>query len=225
VLSLALLAGGCGDDEDGVTRPERAGGCLQEGDGIRRVEFGGVPAAVAGEGPLGIVALNGVGGSMCQWEGYARELAEQGARVLMFDYVDEPVPEALAAERWLREDGASQVVLMGTSLGGGVAVRAGARGDPAAIVTLSAVNEPGGPLGNIVRAARRLRAPALHVGSREDGFTYFARDTRRLHAATGSEVKERILVPGGDHGVDILEADGGDDVKAAIHAFLRTAIP
>jgi dienelactone hydrolase len=229
VLTLALLASGCGGDDGaddgGVTRLVQPVGCLQEGDGIRRVDFDGVPAAVAGEGPLGIVALNGVGGSMCQWEPYARELAAQGARVLMFDYVDDPVDEALAAERWLLEDGATDIALIGTSLGGGVAVRAGARSEPAAVVTLSAVNEPDGPLGNIVRAARRLRVPTLHVGSREDGSTYFARDTRRLHAATGSDVKERILVPGGEHGVDILAAEGGDDVKAQIHAFLRTAIP
>jgi alpha/beta superfamily hydrolase len=225
LVTTALLLGGCGESDEPprpAAQPREIGGCLREGEGVRFIEFEGVQAAVAGDGPIGIVTLSGGDGYICQWQEYARELADQGARVLMFDdYTDDPIADALSAAGWLRDDGAQAVSLIGTSIGGSVAVHAAAE-DPdavAAVVTLSAVREPDRLVGNVMPAARRLTVPALHAGSREDGYTDFGRDTRALHRATGSGVKQRLLVRGGDHGLEILTRD----VKARILEFLQVA--
>jgi pimeloyl-ACP methyl ester carboxylesterase len=222
VLALALLLVACGEEERAERPAEPAArtidGCLEEGGGIRHVELDGRPAAVAGDGPIGIVTVSGGEGFICQWEPYARELADQGdMRVLMFDFGDDPVADVLAAAEWLRQDGATRVSLMGASIGGAIAVHAGAEGtDVAAVVTLSAPKHPDRYVGNVIPAARRLAVPALHAGSRQDGFTYFGRDTRQIHRATKARTKHLVLIPGGDHGVDVLTPA----VKQQIAEFL-----
>jgi dienelactone hydrolase len=37
----------------------------------------------------------------------------------MFDFADDPVADTIAAARWLEQDGAETVTLMGVSIGGG----------------------------------------------------------------------------------------------------------
>jgi predicted alpha/beta hydrolase family esterase len=221
VLALALALAACGEEraERPSPTPPTIGGCLAERGGIRHVELDGRPAAVAGSGPAGIVTVSGGTGYICQWEAYARELAAAGdARVLMVDFADDPVAETLAAARWLERDGAERVTLMGASIGGAIAVHAAAEAgtEVDGLITLSAPSEPDRYVGAVAPAARRLTDPALHAGSKEDGYTYFGRDTRRIHRATGSRTKELALVPGGDHGVDSLTPR----LKATIAEFI-----
>jgi hypothetical protein len=47
------------------------------------------------------------------------------------------------------------------------------------------------------------------------------RDTRQLHRATPAKVNRMLLVPGGNHGVQLLSDATGSRVRAAIFAFLR----
>ena len=61
-----------------------------------------------------------------------------------------------------------------------------------------------------------MRVPSLYVGSRDDGYTTFCRDTRQFHRATPAKVNQMLLVPG----VDLLSDANGRRVRAAIFAFL-----
>jgi hypothetical protein len=45
---------------------------------------------------------------------------------------------------------------------------------------------------------------SLYVGSRTDGYTTFGRDTRQFHSVTPAKVNQMLLVPGDNHGVDLL---------------------
>jgi hypothetical protein len=62
--------------------------------------------------------------------------------------------------------------------------------------------------------------PSLYIGSREDGYTAFGRETREFHRVTPARVNRMLLVPGGDHGVDLLSDASGPRVRAAIVDFL-----
>jgi hypothetical protein len=88
-----------------------------------------------------------------------------------------------------------------------------------AAVSLSAERSVGN-LPEILADARRVRVPSLYIGSHEDGYTTFGRETREFHRVTPARVNRMLLVAGGDHGVDLLSDRYGPRVRAAIIAFL-----
>jgi pimeloyl-ACP methyl ester carboxylesterase len=94
-----------------------------------------------------------------------------------------------------------------------------ARHDPRvdAVVTLSAERTERSDARDAARAARRIRIPALTIGSRNDGWTTFGADTRAIHRAIPAPVSTMLLVPGAAHGVDLLSPP----MTAAIVRFLR----
>jgi fermentation-respiration switch protein FrsA (DUF1100 family) len=70
-------------------------------------------------------------------------------------------------------------------------------------------------------AVPRLRPPFLILGSREDGFLPPS-DARALLQRAGAPHKRLVLVPGGDHGWDILEnAPYRARANVVVHDFLR----
>jgi pimeloyl-ACP methyl ester carboxylesterase len=186
-----------------------------------------LPATVVGAGRAAAVTVNGTGGDGCQWAELAATLAREGFRVLMFEEGegDEPA-DARAGARWLRAHGAREIAVLGTSLGGATAIVAATRLKPrfAALLTLSAVADREAPAGDPLAAARRLALPTMHVGTRDDAETYFGEDTRRIARATAASPAEIALVPGDEHGVDILAGERGADVTRRIVRFLRAAI-
>jgi hypothetical protein len=88
-------------------------------------------------------------------------------------------------------------------------------------VSLSAERSVRANLREILPLARRVRTPSLYVGSRDDGYTFFGRDTRQFHQVTPAKVNRMLLLPGGDHGVDLLSDENGPRVRATILAFLE----
>jgi hypothetical protein len=63
-----------------------------------------------------------------------------------------------------------------------------------------------------------------YVGSKQDGWTTFGRDTRQLHSATPARVNRMLMVPGVDHGVDLLSDENGPRVQATIVSFLDSTV-
>jgi hypothetical protein len=88
-------------------------------------------------------------------------------------------------------------------------------------VSLSAERTIRANQGEILPLARRVRTPSLYVGSRDDGYTLFGRDTRQFHQVTPAKVNRILLLPGGDHGVDLLSDENGPRVRKTILAFLE----
>jgi hypothetical protein len=65
-----------------------------------------------------------------------------------------------------------------------------------------------------------VRVPSLSIGSREDAFTDFGKDTAAWHRTIPDD---RALILSGDHhGVEFLSDRHGPRVRAAILAFLRS---
>ena len=242
IVAVAVVVAGCGSGGSGnrpgrtMTTTNRAAPsavpevveiCSGAGRGWRslgvRAHGTRLSAAVLGGGDRGVVLANQSGNNPCDWMSLARELAAKGMRALVFEYYDEDRAdrEVLAAARALRAAGARHVATIGSSLGGRAVIQAGAHdhGTLAAAVSLSAERSVGA-LPEILPLARRVHVPSLYIGSRQDGYTTFGRDTRQFHRVTPAKVNQILLVPGGDHGVDLLSDANGPRVRAAIIDFL-----
>ena len=177
-------------------------------------------AAVFGAGPVGLVLAHESDGSLCNWASVAPEFADEGHRVLIFDF-GEPATVAedmKAATKKIRELGAKRIVLGGASLGGTVALMTAAR-EPniVAAFSLSAPAVYGNAEG--LPAVRRFRAPVLFVAAEEDA--NFAEDARRLYRASQSPRRQLLIVPGSEHGTALYRGPGGEEVRDAVDRLLE----
>ena len=77
-------------------------------------------------------------------------------------------------------------------------VELAARASPGvdAVVSLSAERQISARYRDILPAAHRARLPSLYVGSREDGYTSFGKETIQLHDATPAKINKLLLVSG-----------------------------
>jgi dienelactone hydrolase len=118
------------------------------------------------------------------------------------------------------------VIAVGASVGGRAVVELAAKPSPGvdAVVSLSGERQIGPSYPDILPDARRVELPILYAGSRGDGYTLFGKETAELHEATPAQINELLLVPGSDHGVDLLSGRQGDRVRAAILSFVSRAV-
>jgi hypothetical protein len=243
-LAATLVVAGCGGGPSSSTTatrsaataasaPQSAGfdDCLRAGPDVHMVRVPApgerMPAVVLGHGgSIGVVFANQSASIACGWLPYARNVARDGVRALVFDYADAGrEDEILASARWLRGHGAHRVVLVGASIGGRAVVTAAARGGPRrvdGVVSLSGERILGAQR-DLLIDARRLRVPALWVSSANDGYTNFADETRQLYrGARGHAHPDDLLVVGGaDHGVDLLTGSQARRVVPAVTRFIR----
>jgi pimeloyl-ACP methyl ester carboxylesterase len=236
LLAVALLAAcGEGDMADRGTEPsptnvattsgedELLYGCIEPGSAKPlTLESAGakLDAASFGNGSVGIVLAHESDGSLCNWASLAPAFAEEGYRVLIFDF-GEPATVAQdmkAATKKIRELGAKRIVLGGASLGGTVALMTAAR-EPniAAAFSLSAPAVYGNAEG--LPAVRRFRAPVLFVAAEEDA--NFAEDAKRLYRASQSPRRELLIVPGSEHGTALYGGPGAEEVRDAVDRLLQ----
>ena len=171
---------------------------------------------------MGIVLAHERGGSLCNWASIAPEFANEGYRVLIFDF-GEPATvarEMRAATMKIRELGAKKIILGGASLGGTVALMMAARErNVVGAFSLSAPDVYGNTEG--LPAVRRFRAPVLFVAAEDDGD--FADDARLLYRAAASRDKELLIVPGSEHGTALYAGPSAGRVRGAVDNFLEKA--
>jgi len=197
---------------------------------------------------LTVVLFHGNGGHRGGRLGWLELLASTGAGVLLTDYrgyggnPGTPSEQGLyrdgeAAVRWVREQVGGRLVLMGQSLGGGVAVELAARHRPAGLILQNAAASlvdvaqdayPWLPAGLLLRdrfdAVRRLPAvdcPLLAIHAAEDRVIPIALGRRLYEAARGP--KAWWAVPGAGHN-DLLEA-AGPEYGRRVEEFLRALAP
>jgi pimeloyl-ACP methyl ester carboxylesterase len=179
-------------------------------------------AAVFGAGRVGIVLAHESDGSLRSWASIAPEFADEGYRVLIFDFgAPATVAQDMrAATTKIRELGVKRIVLGGASLGGTVALMTAAR-EPNIIgaFSLSAPAVYGNAEG--LPAVRRFRAPVLFVAAEEDA--NFAEDARRLYRAAQSSRRQLLIVPGSEHGTALYGGPAGEQVGDAVERLLQRA--
>jgi hypothetical protein len=236
---VAVLVAGCGGGSSPpkparTTTPQRTGttapatGPLAGCDGVtagwrplRLAVNDGTAGATLGEGHAGVVFANDSGGSACGWVGLAQDLAFAGHPVAVTDGPGD-ADRMLAAAVALRVAGARTVVLVGASVGGRAVLQAAALRPDAVVGAVSLSGERTTPSDqrDLLPTARQVRLPVLFIGSREDGYTNFAADTRALHRAVPARVNLMLMLSGGDHGVDLLLDEHAGVVSSAIEHFL-----
>jgi dienelactone hydrolase len=160
---------------------------------------------VLGRGSRGVVISQGLGEDICSWLGYARRLAATGRRVLAYQARSGPRIDldVAAAVEALRRTGSEHVELIGSSRGATAALIAAASLSeaPAAVVSLSGP-EAFGPL-HALPAVRRLHAAVFFAAAHDD--EPFATDAPVMYAASPSTDRRLEILPGLDHGLQLLE--------------------
>ena len=203
--------------------PERVSFPTQDG--------GLVYADVYGKGSRGVVLAHGGRFNKESWEKQARTLAAAGFRVLAIDFrgygqsrgpdqsqpVDAPLHfDVLAAVRYLRQNGAKTVSVIGGSMGGGAAADASIVAEPGEIDRLVLLGSTGGS------EPRRLKGRKLFIVSRDD---LGPRDEPRLPGiradyAKAPEPKELIILDGSAHAQFIFQTEQGERLMREILRFL-----
>jgi dienelactone hydrolase len=220
LVSLALVSG-CGGTEEpatqtgGITESDTISmsvDCVREGDGyeteivhFKTSDGARIDGVSILHGDVGIAFAHQQDSDVCSWMPYAyRFTFTGGPRLLVFNFPDtarlDDYVDAAADE--LRRSGSDKIILVGVSMGGTASlVVAAERSDVAAVVSLS------GPRRfenlDALPAVKRLRIPVLLVAARED--SEFAADARLLHRASPAQDKRLVIVPGFQHGIDLLQ--------------------
>ncbi len=197
-------------------------------------------AATVGRGPVGLVMANDVPHPLCEELSEALLFAEHGFRVAVFDYRDRgesgsggsnpgrlDLDVAAAADLLIRE-GSRCVALAGSYSGAAAAIVAATsmRPPPVALVGLDPAAQRGqyieGPFDPVgaLAAASDLRIPVLYVTLRTDQFVPL-QEVRRLLRATGSAVKDLVLVPFGLNSWAMLDSSPSSPrIQRAVFSFL-----
>jgi len=196
----------------------------------RQVSFptadGGVIwADLYGAGNRGVVLAHGAKFDKASWAKQAEVLAKAGFRVLAIDFrgygqsrggdkadpgSGEKYQDVLAAVRYLRENGAKTVSVIGASMGGGAAANASIHARPGEIDRLILLaNVP-------VAEPERLAGPKLFVTSRGDGLAPKVRE----QFEKAPEPKELLLLEGSAHAQFLFETDQGERLMNKILEFL-----
>ena len=183
---------------------------------------GEIYGLLRGDGPHAVVLAHGQVFDKESWDPLATLLAERGLRVLAIDFrgygKSKPGPrerayvfDVLGAIRYLRGQGATQISLVGGSIGASAVASASsqrAAGDLSRVVLISPVS---------LDKPERMRGSKLVVVSQEE-----RRIVRRLlpQFARLREPKTWKEFPGSAHGQNLFASEHGDELTELISAFL-----
>jgi dienelactone hydrolase len=196
---------------------------------------------VFGSGAVGVVLAHMFPADQRSWWSFAGTLADQGYRVLTFDFrgycpggdggcsgTGKDIPkiweDVVAAAAYLRSAGATRVMLIGASMGGTASLIAAAQPEvgASAIVTLSAPTQFEG-LSIDGATLQNVEAPKLFVAGTGDAEA--AQAAQQLYdESLGARRLE--IVPAAEHGTDLLTGSRGEEVQKVVISYLaqfRTA--
>jgi dienelactone hydrolase len=174
-----------------------------------------------GEGAHAVVLAHGAAFNKESWDELATRLSDEGYRVLAIDFRGYGksttgrrrgalYEDILGAIRYLREQGATQVSVIGASMGGGAAGDAAARARPGEIdrlILLAAV---------AAESPERMQGKKLFIVSREDGI----RPTVERQFNAAAEPKELKILEGSAHAQHIFRTARAGELTEAILSWL-----
>jgi pimeloyl-ACP methyl ester carboxylesterase len=231
IALIALVLAACGGSSGGTAAPTQTSttatsaettgktldSCASEDATTKIVHLSGadLDGVVIGDGANGVVLAHQLHSNLCSWLPFAERLAATGMRVLAFDFpstshLDRYVRAAVAE---LRHQGAHSIALVGASMGGTAVLVAASRGSKISrVASLSAPRDFEGLAAG--RAVPRLHVPILFIAGKED--SPYVDDARAMYRAASGD-KKLLVVPGSDHGTDLLD---DDQVADQLLAFL-----
>jgi alpha-beta hydrolase superfamily lysophospholipase len=186
---------------------------------------GVVYADLYGAGARGLVLAHGARFNKGSWNKEATELAGAGFRVVAIDFrgygkshggpnakagSDDMYMDVLAAVRYLRENGATSVAVIGASMGGGASANAVVQGKPGEIDRLVLLSPAP------IQAPERITGPKLVITSADDPITPKVRE----QYAKAPEPKELQVLEGAAHAQFLFTTGHREHVMAEILKFL-----
>jgi pimeloyl-ACP methyl ester carboxylesterase len=232
VVSLALAA--CGQGAGDTDASGSRAVSFESADGVA------LEGRVFGDGTTGVVLAHMRPADQRSWFGFARRLADQGYLVLTFDFrgycpggvggcssgeleISELWRDVAGAIDQVRSEGATDVALVGASMGGTASlVTAAERGaDVDVVVTLSApISIDGLSVDPVL--LQQVSANKLFLAGVGDAAA--AADAEELYA-TSPPPKRVEIVPADDHGTDLLTGPQGEVVRRTIETYLAQFAP
>jgi dienelactone hydrolase len=126
--------------------------------------------------------------------------------------------DTVAVAAKLRQLGAKRIALIGASEGAKSSIAAAAKARASAVVSLSPERSLDG-YGDLLPAARRLRAPILYLYAKDDSLSEL--NAPQLYAATREKDKQIVAFAGSDHGTALLSHPS---VPGLIERFLKRTL-
>jgi pimeloyl-ACP methyl ester carboxylesterase len=157
--------------------------------------------AVVGSGDRAVVFSDESDADLCSWLPYARMLAGDGLRVVLYDYALGPRDDLAHVTGYLRAQGTHAIALVGASEGAKASIVAGTSQRVQAVVSLSAEDALSGL--PVAPYARRLAVPTLYVSAADDPYGA-ASATRAFYKLAPATAKQLVIVPGTAHGTALL---------------------
>lgn len=189
-----------------------------------------------GSGDAGIVLAHMYPADQTSWHDTAQRLAQQGYLALTFDFRGYGKSEGSKDIRWLDRDvsaaigavaeaGAARVLLVGASMGGTACLVAADTAQISSRVVLTGVATLSAPVEfkglSAVEAVPKLQMPLLFIAAEDDAGAGGAGELRGLSGGAG----ELQIVPGDDHGTDLLEGAQADRVWELLLGFIDRNLP
>jgi len=224
LVVLGLILAACGDDEE-KPHPTPPSGVsqavsFQTADGLT------IHGHLFGSGEEIVILCHMRPSDQTSWYGFAEELAKAGYSALTFDFrgygesegkkelskIDLDVEAAIAS---MRAQGYGSIYLVGASMGGTASLIVAAREDVAGVVTVSApalFEEL-----NAEEVVGQVTERKLFIASEGDSSAMTSLE-RLFEQAP--EPKEKKVLESSEHGTNLLEGEHGEELKAAIMAFL-----
>ncbi len=184
-----------------------------------------------GSGKTAVICSHELRTSKIIWSdsGIPQRLASRGYMVLAYDFrgngdsagqfdVSKLDVDLRAAIAFVHQQGATSIVLLGSSMGGTATLKVASSEPVAAVITLSAPQDFGVNVSDT--DVKAIHAPKLFVNSQDDTFSS---DTVHMYAIANAP-KEIHLYPGTAHGTSIFD-EYGNDLTQRITNFVTHYAP
>ncbi len=185
-----------------------------------------------GQGKTAVICSHELRTTKAIWDGseIVRQLVSHGYQVLAYDFrgngdsAGQPDTSLLdvdlrAAIAFMRQHGATKIVLLGSSMGGTATLKVAAGESVDALITLSAPQNFGPGLTDA--DVQAIKAPKLFVNSQDDDYTS---DTQHMYSLAASP-KEIHLYSGAEHGTSIFDTQDDTDLTQRILTFTMRYAP
>lgn len=193
-----------------------------------------VIGAVLGTGRVGIVLAPKVIDDACVWVPFARRLRDRGDRALLFDWKTNlvggqatgatAVAEVVSAADELRREGSDQVLLIGASKGGTASLVAASVVRPEVEGVASLSGEADYADMDAMKSVQTLTLPVLFMAAENDHFgSGSPNDAKTMFAACPSPNKRLVMLPGTEHGEELLAGPAKARADNELDAFIAAA--
>jgi uncharacterized protein len=228
LASCMLVVTGCDEPRTADTLPEISATevTFSTADGIT------LNGHLFGSGHAGVVLCHMYPADQSSWYGTAQRLAADGYLVLTFDFrgygksngrkdIPKINQDVAAAITQIRTGGAGAVVLIGASMGGTASLVAGDRAQALSSIRMAGVATLSAPVEfmglSATAAVPRIIVPLLFIAGEKDAGAAGARQLEQLSSGKG----DLQIVPGGDHGTNLLTGSQGARVYQSLLDFLK----